>query len=224
MSEVAPEFMASFARGSEISPSLLLRGGTGAKSSTEIPSVPALTDAVVGSLFTNANFRKVTDALRNAADLRKARPSSCVWLLPQISVWGATRVLPVMLDQINDRLGADDQQGPDNERPRSIALVAGRPLNHLREAFDLVVSGHDVAGIPPGLEILLVPGLIAAISIHLPVEAAHSFPVPVGILTFDDQVIERIQSVLQECSRYYTVADNGMNLTELRTLLDRSFD
>jgi hypothetical protein len=147
-----------------------------------------------------------------------------MWLVPQVSAWGATRALPVMLDQITDRLGADNQQGSDEETFRSIALVAGRPLNHLREAFDLVVSGHDVAGVPPGLEILLVPGLLAAISIYLPVEAARAFPVPVGIVTFDDQVIERIQSVLQECSRYYTVADNGMNLTELRTLLDRSFD
>ncbi|MCK1301216.1 hypothetical protein IVB33_23380 [Bradyrhizobium sp. 24] len=56
-----------------------------------------------------------------------------------------------------------------------------------------------MATIPPGLEILLIPGLIAAICIHLPVEAARAFPIPVGILTFDDQVIERIQSVLQEC-------------------------
>ncbi|WP_156439725.1 hypothetical protein [Bradyrhizobium valentinum] len=224
LSEVAPEFMASFARAGEISPSLLVRRVLGSKTSTEMPSAPAFTDAIAGSLFTNANFRKVMDTLRNAADLRKARPNSCVWLVPQISAWGATRALPIMLDQIADRLGADDQQGPDDERLRSIALVAGRPLNHLREAFDLVVSGHDVAGIPPGLEILLVPGLLAAISIHLPVEAARAFPVPVGILTFDDQVIERIQSVLQECSRYYTVADNGMNLIELRTLLDRSFD
>jgi hypothetical protein len=224
LSEVAPEFMASFTRGGEISPGLLLRRGLVTKTNAEIPSAPTYTDVVAGSLFTNANFRKVMDTLRNAADLRKARPQSCVWLVPQISAWGTTRALPVMLDQITDRLGVDDQRSSDDEPPRSIALVAGRPPNHLREAFDLVVSGHDVAAIPPGLEIMLVPGLIAAICIHVPVEAARAFPVPVGILTFDDQVIERIQSLLQECSRYYTVADNGLNLTELRTLLDRSFD
>jgi hypothetical protein len=102
--------------------------------------------------------------------------------------------------------------------------VAGRPPNHLGEAFDLVVSGHDVAGIPPGLEIMLVPGLMAAICIHLPVEAARAFPVPVGLLTFDDHVVERIRSVLQECSRYFTAAGNGMNLPELRALLDRTLD
>lgn len=224
LSEVAPEFMASFTRGGQISPSLLLRRGLGSKTSAETPAAPAFTDAIAGSLFTNANFRKVMDTLRNAADLRKARPNSCVWLVPQVSAWGATRALPVMLDQITDRLAADDRQSPDEELPRSIALVAGRLPNHLAEAFDLVVSGHDVAGIPPGLEIMLVPGLMAAVCIHVPVEAARAFPVPVGVLTFDDQVIERIRSVLQECSRYFTVAGNGMNLPELRSFLDQALD
>jgi hypothetical protein len=224
LSEVAPEFIASFARGGEISPTLLLRRGLGSKTSTEIPSVPAFTDAIAGSLFTNANFRKVTDTLRNAADLRKKRPGACIWLVPQVSAWGTTRVLPVMLDHITDRLASDDLQSPEEELPRSIALVAGRPPNHLNEAFDLVVSGHDVAAIPPGLEILLVPGLIAAICIHVPMEAARAFPVPIGILTFDDHVIERIRSVLQECSRYFTVASNGMNLPELRSFLDQALD
>jgi hypothetical protein len=223
LSDVAPEFMASFARGGEISPVLLLRRGLGLRASTDL-SAPAFTDAIAGSLFTNANFRKVTDTLRNAVDLRKKRPRSCMWLVPQVSAWGATRVLPVMLDQITDRLAAEDRQNPVEELPRSIALVAGRPPSHVREAFDLVVSAHDVASIPPSLEILLVPSLMAAISIHLPVEAARAFPVPVGLLTFDDRVIERIQSILQECSRHYTVADSGMSLSELRSLLDRSFD
>jgi hypothetical protein len=222
--EVAPEFMASFARGGEISPSLLLRRGLGSKTVAEMPSAPAFTDAIAGSLFTNANFRKVMDTLRNAADLRKVRPGSCVWLVPQVSAWGATRALPVMLDQITDRLASDDRQSPDEGPARSIALVAGRLPNHLGEAFDLVVSGHDVAGIPPGLEIMLVPGLMAAICIHLPVEAARAFPVPVGLLTFDDHVIERIRSVLQECSRYFTAARNGMKLPELRALLEQALD
>jgi hypothetical protein len=224
LTEVAPEFMASFARGGQISPSLLVRRGIGSKTSTEMQSAPAFTDAIAGSLFTNANFRKVMDTLRNAVDLRKVLPGSCMWLVPQISAWGATRALPIMLDQITDRLGADDRQSPDEKPPRSIALVAGRQPNHLTEAFELVVSGHDVAGIPPGLEIMLIPGLMAAICIHLPVEAARAFPVPVGLLTFDEQVIERIRSILQECSRYFTAAGNGMNLPELRALLDRALD
>jgi hypothetical protein len=224
LSEVAPEFMASFARGGEISPSLLLRRSVGSKTATGMSSAPAFTDAIAGSLFTNVNLRKVMDTLRNAADLRKVRPSSCIWLVPQTMAWGATRALPVMLDQITDRLASDDRQGPDEGPDRTIALVAGRPAMHLGEAFDLVVSGHDVSSIPPGLEIMLVPGLVAAICIHLPVEAARAFPVPVGLLTFDDLVIERIRSILQECSRNFTAAGNGMNLPELRALLDRSLD
>jgi hypothetical protein len=149
--------------GIERSSSLLLRRVLGSKTAAEMPSAPTFTDAIAGSLFTNANFRKVMDTLRNAADLRKVRPGSCVWLVPQVSAWGATRALPVMLDQITDRLASDDRQSPDEGPARSIALVAGRPPNHLGEAFDLVVSGHDVAGIPPGLEVMLVPGLMVAI-------------------------------------------------------------
>ncbi len=76
---------------------------------------------------------------------------------------------------------------------------------------------------PAPLEIMLVPGLMAAICIHLPMEAVRAFPVPVGLLTFDHQVIERIRRVLQECSRYYTFAGDGVNSSELRSLLDRSF-
>ncbi|MGY4256745.1 hypothetical protein ACVI1L_003813 [Bradyrhizobium sp. USDA 4516] len=106
----------------------------------------------------------------------------------------------------------------------SIALAAGRMPNHLVEAFDLVISGHDVASVPTGLEILLVPGLMAAICVHLPVDAVRAFPVPVGLLTFDDLVGEGIYSLLQECSRYFTTANNGMDLPELRRLLERALD
>ena len=224
LSEVAPEFMASFVRGREVNPSLLLRRALVSRTSADIPAAPAFIDAVAGSLFTNANFRKVADTLRNAADLRKVRPESCVWLVPQVTSWGATRTLPAMLDQITERLAARDPQSPSGQMPRSIALVAGRMPNHLVEAFDLVVSGHDVSTIPPGLEVLLVPGLMAAICVHLPVDAVRAFPVPVGLLTFDDLVIERTRSFLQECSHYFTVASNGMNLLELRTLLERTME
>jgi hypothetical protein len=44
------------------------------------------------------------------------------------------------------RSSADDRQNPDEKTLRAIALVAGRPPNHLGAAFDLVVSGDDVAG------------------------------------------------------------------------------
>ncbi|OKO83268.1 hypothetical protein [Bradyrhizobium sp. NAS96.2] len=224
LSEVAPEFMASFARGGALSPSLLLRRGVGSGSGTEASAAPAFTDAIAGSLFTNANFLKITDALKNAADLRKSRPSSCLWLLPQTAAWGATRALPAILDRISDRLALPDPENKVEEPPRTIAFVAGRPAKLVAEAFDLVISGHDVAGIPPGLEILLVPGLVAAICVHLPIEATRAFPTPVGLISFDDHVVERVRSVLEECSRSFTVAGNGMNLTELRSMIERSLD
>ncbi|MCP3392091.1 hypothetical protein NLM27_25210 [Bradyrhizobium sp. CCGB12] len=58
-------------------------------------------------------------------------------------------------------------------------------------------------------------GLIAAISVHCPVDSVQDFLIPVGLLTFDKPVVQRIQNVLQEYSRYYTATDNGMNLSDL---------
>jgi hypothetical protein len=48
-------------------------------------------------------------------------------------------------------------------------------------------------------------------------------PLPLPDVTFVLPPAQ-IRSVLQECSRYFTAAGNGMNLPELRALLDRTLD
>jgi L-glutamine:2-deoxy-scyllo-inosose/3-amino-2,3-dideoxy-scyllo-inosose aminotransferase len=73
-------------------------------------------------------------------------------------------------------------------------------------------------------------GAIGAFSFH------QGKPLTTGeggmVVTSDEQLAcrlehiraERVRSVLQECSRYFVAAGNGMNLPELRALLDRTLD
>jgi hypothetical protein len=220
LGHIAPEFTRSLTGSGKLGPAIMLKRAL-ASESPGTPSGPVYTDAIAGSLFTSTNIRKIFEALRHAAGQRKVRPRSLVWLVPQIPAWGATNVLPIMLDQIADNLGSEDHKDSVEEYPRSIALAVGNSAEYIREAFDLVVSGSGVDEIPANLEILIVPGLVVAISIHGPIEAVQGFPIPVGLLSFEPVVVRRAQDMLSEYVPYFRFASGKVIPADHRAFVEK---
>jgi len=50
--------------------------------------------------------------------------------------------------------------------------------------------------LPATLEVLLIPSNVAAVLVHAPIGTSRGFPVPLGILSFDTGVVEKVASML----------------------------
>jgi hypothetical protein len=145
-----------------------------------------------------------------------------IWVVPQITAWGATRILPMILEQLEELLGPTNDEGALNPSPRSIALVAGDPQRHLREAFDLVASGPANGVVPPTVEIFIVPGHVVAITVHAPLGTTQSFPVPVGLLSFDAPVVQRAQEILSDYIKFFSLAAGKSVLHDHRAFIEHA--
>lgn len=155
------------------------------------PTVP-----VVGTLFTPSNAERLRDALSYARkkDPAPSVPKQVTWLVPSVH-WGQTRALRMAL---RDLAASPQRDGIEGDGPdvQTVALFAGSLPDHIAMAFDRVERAKDDSGTPPSLEILFVPGMLAAVLVHCPIQTQRGVPVPLGILSFDDLVIQRAHDFL----------------------------
>ena len=112
---------------------------------------------------------------------------------PLLAHWGATRRLPQILEAIPQLLDGDTAK-----RIKSIGLSTDRAPRHLVKAFDAIIASRaHVLGLQ-ALEVLLVPGNVAAVLVHTAMAMSESYPVPLGILSFDPVVIGRTHDLVRE--------------------------
>jgi hypothetical protein len=192
--KLAPEFLADFIRRDGLAverflKSAIVRAG---ELRTDRPTIPLL-----GSLFTSANTEKLLNAVKYAIKRHDAEPPQVdhlCWLVPSLH-WGSTRVLPKTLDAIRKTILKEGGAQTKPQKFRFIALRPDREKNSrdrlLEAAFDerMYLDERTVQSF--NLEILLIPGLVVAALVHAPIKAAHAFPTPLGILSFDPIVVER---------------------------------
>jgi hypothetical protein len=199
--DIAPEFLNEFTRRGELNIERLFKDtvARAGEFRSDRPTIP-----VAGSLFTEGNVARLFDALRYALELRTDRPQTSFWLVPQIAAWGATSIMPTLLEQVERLIVAASGDEEHQPAPRSAAVVAGRPARHLVQAFDMVMSGQDFGSAPPVVEVFIVPYLVAAVLVHAPIGAIQTFPVPLGVLSFDEGVVRRAQDVFLQYTRYVT--------------------
>ncbi len=152
------------------------------------PTVP-----IVGTFFVEQNTARLTEALRYGK--KALGPNGAVtglwWLAPDLH-WGYTHVLPTLLEELSKEL----LSSPDNDF-RTVGLARQQLPAHLNETFSEFAFAKDKTQVPAGLEILWIPRVLAAALIHAPLKAVSGVPVPLGFLSFDTKVIERIESFLR---------------------------
>lgn len=160
------------------------------------------TAPILGSLFTKESTARLFDALKYGLESRLDRPSICLWVVPQVSYWGATSALPELISQLERHvLGSPPTV---EEKPAwSIALVAGQAPRYLGKAFDRIAE-VTTAIYPPALELLIVPNIVTAIIVHSPmIGARESMPVPLGVVSFDRDVVSNAQKYVRERISYF---------------------
>ncbi len=192
---LAPEFLKDFVRKSGLAVDQYYR-----ETFNRVGEVRSNRQTIpfVGSLFTRDNVRKLTEAYSIALRSR-SKPSTLLWLMPIVKYWGATRTLPELLRTMASRNGADIT----GDRPSTtVGLVSGWPEAHIKRAFGQVCKS-DAPAFPQTLELLLLPGVLVAASVHAPIGSKTGLPVPLGYISFDPRVIERASDYLEQSLNRY---------------------
>ena len=74
----------------------------------------------------------------------------------------------------------------------------------MEKAFELVGTS-DYRRFPGPLEILLVPGVAVAVLVHAPIESPRGYAVPLGLISFDEAVLQRAERyMLDNVGAYLT--------------------
>jgi len=123
-------------------------------------------------------------------------PRQVFWLTPS-KHWGQTRALPIALDLIRQALEQADVDSLEDwetiaVRPQGDRATS-RPPMWVRNAFSKTMNLPLQEMPSSSLEILYVPNLVAAALVHAPISpstgALRGFPVPLGFLSFDPEVV-----------------------------------
>jgi hypothetical protein len=113
---------------------------------------------------------------------------------PQIKHWGATTQLRDTVTLLKAKIEALARED-DDAGMVSHCLIIGRPDRYLERMFDHVHQADSVR-FPPALEILLVPDTIVAVSVHALIGASTGLAAPLGLASFDKDVILSTQKYL----------------------------
>lgn len=65
------------------------------------------------------------------------------------------------------------------------------------KAFNKLLARPDNGSIPAALEVLLVPRRMVAVTVHTPIGPERGFPVPLGVLSFEPDVVRRAHRYLE---------------------------
>jgi len=189
--DLAPDFLKDFARRDGLAVERYYR-----EAITRAGDVRAdrKTAPIVGSLLLCENRKRLLDVLDYGSPAHPTVPRFLLWLAPLVPWWGASTLLDETVSGIRARWVG--QRGDDQaETLKSICLTATRPPRYVEKAFEFVCAS-DHRRCPSQLEILLVPHVAAAVLVHAPIGAPRGYPVPLGFVSFDEAVLQRIEEYL----------------------------
>lgn len=197
--DFAPEFLKDFARKDGLAIDRYYREARGRTGDlrSDRQTVP-----IVGSLMTRDNLRRLIEAIGLSRQAHDEVVSDVFWVAPNVPGWGATRILPDLLRQIKRMIGPDGVSPPSSH-----LFYSGRAAPHFSPAFGSC-HGSDHPHVPRTLEVVLIPGVVAAVTVHEPLLTNFGHAVPLGILSYDPKVVGRVTSFIsQHLHRYGSGAE-----------------
>lgn len=168
------------------------------------------TVGIIGPLFSPENSDRIFDAMEYAAQHEPDEDvGPFIWLTPNSSTWGTSRALSTFLERFANESKGNATEKSNNTR-RDIAVTCGKPQKHLAKVFQKVLLRADNGSIPSALEILLVPRRLVAVTVHAPIGIGMGFPVPLGVLSFEPDVIGRVHQYLRtQLPQYLETSDSS---------------
>lgn len=151
---------------------------------------------ILGPLISAKTIRLLLDGLnRTCANSQiNCIPHKFYWKAPSNRHWGLSRSLPKLCEGISEYLAT--KIGEDVPRLVPVLIREERTRGPVR-AF-LEVQETSVNSLPSSLEIILVPGLLVAAVVHLPVQAMNGHAVPLGFVSIEAEVVARAERLLQQ--------------------------
>ncbi|MBU7435862.1 hypothetical protein [Paraburkholderia fungorum] len=138
--------------------------------------------------------------------MRKKTPIPGIqWIVPEVR-WGHTRALPATLNSIAQLLLPQPSRDTEPQKVGATAITRKPLPRYLAEAFDHHQFLAEQAAIAPSVEVFLIPGLVAAVLVHAPIKANNGIPVPLGFLSFDASLVQRVREDLAKCVAHETRA------------------
>lgn len=165
------------------------------------PTVP-----IIGSLLTMENARRLFEVA--SYGMRKAchAADAIYWVVPQVPLWGSTSIMAEVVEQFRERIQRTNEGLAIRQAVETIALTAQRPERWVKEAFTRN-HGSDGRVFPGGFEMLLVPGIFVAATVHAPIGQQSGLPVPLGFASFDPRVLERAGELLASNSDAFKLSE-----------------
>ena len=148
---------------------------------------------VVGNLWTDANRLRFASAMRYAMITSTGAPVMQFWLRPSVPHWGITKRVADILSAVTRQFDEKSDRSATTIR----SVMAGDDRRHamFKDVFDAVIN-LPPSEFPSGLEVFLVPGHIAYVAIHTSIGSLEGYPIPLGVLSFDPDVVLRAQASL----------------------------
>ncbi|MBB5055460.1 hypothetical protein HDF16_000129 [Granulicella aggregans] len=152
---------------------------------------------VVGQVWTNANRARLASALHYAKVQERTLPELLIWLKPATPYWGATTRLQDTIEAVNRTFMREGEDTNRTLRSVVIGTEDKRAANALKHVFGSVLHTRP-QDLPGGLELLIVPGVLAYMAVHGPLGQKEGFPIPLGVMTFDLEAVKRAQIELSK--------------------------
>lgn len=164
------------------------------------PRKNRMTVPAVGSLFTQRNSKTLGEVigygLKNLGEASENAKINYLWLGPQIQTWAASSFARKTNELIRSKTEVTHADEDDVKDKHNLCVFSGSHPFHLRDVFDYVVDIKDQS-FPKELELLYIPGVMVAASVHAPLLLNFGFPTPLGAMSFDAETLERTQSFVQ---------------------------
>ncbi|MBZ7367934.1 hypothetical protein FMK90_24310 [Klebsiella grimontii] len=151
---------------------------------------------ILGPLISTKTTRLILDGLsRTSANSQiNCIPQKFYWRAPSNRHWGLSRSLPKLCEGISEYLAT--KIGEDV--PRLVSVLVREERTRGPERAFSEVQETKVNSLPSSLEIILVPGLLVAAVVNLPIQAMSGHAVPLGFISIEEKVIARAEQLLQE--------------------------
>lgn len=191
LTAIAPEFVKGFLRrdGLAVFPYFREMASRAGDVRIDRPTIP-----IIGSLFVPDNFRRFVEVLSYG---QRTRPSArgLVWCAPSLPHWGASADLPDLIADLANRLAKEEASEFD------AVCLAPRSLDDWRLKLAFSRVGRLSEGrVPAAFECLLVPNVACAVLVNAPINAVHGYPVGLGIMSFDPDVLARASDFIAQAT------------------------
>lgn len=214
LADLAPELMSDYLGNEGISATRFYRDisllkGTGFRQNRR--TVP-----ILGPLINIRTTRLLLDGLKRTCANSQATciPRKFYWKAPTNRYWGLSRALPKLCDGICEYLST--KIGEDVPRPVPVLIREERTQGPERAFTAIQEISHKA--LPSSTEIVLIPGLLVAVLVHLPVQAMNGHAVPLGFVSIDADVVDRAEQLLKEVTAIETpterIGDNIIDFPE----------